>query len=102
MRYIFRYPVMFQSQLQRRGGEKKTKKKHDLSPKIQDITHTEAGLKYLSKSHCFSAGTMALFRKETLCPYFVLVFGNNQFREGGSYISVVHTSPALSFNDLLC
>lgn len=100
MRYIFRYPVMFQSQLQRRGGEKK-KKKHDLSPKIQDITHTEAGLKYLSKSHCFSAGTMALFRKETLCPYFVLVFGNNQFREGGSYISVVHTSPALSFNDLL-
>lgn len=83
---------MFQSQLQRRGG-----KNHDLSPKIQDITHTythtEAGLKYLSKSHCFSAGTMALFRKETLSPYFVLVFGNNQFREGGSSISVVHTSP---------
>lgn len=44
---------------------------------MQD-THTPRpeNLKYLTKSHCFSAATMALFRKETQSSDFVLIVGN--------------------------
>lgn len=85
LQYIFRSSLMFHFGLFRRWLMLYHEKW-----RTHTYTHTRQGLKIsrcLTKSHCFSAATMALFRKGKWRSY--LCSKQNQFRDGGgSYINV--------------